>query len=88
MLAKMATILRACTKPLIKNQIIEQCNLSSSTYKRYMSLLQQNDLLDVCPAPGRRPGANPRHRVTYQTSRRGEQFLKAYDNIMTLVSEG
>jgi len=86
MLRKMAEILTFTTKPALKYQIQEHCQLSNRSCKEYITMLLKNGFLDVFPAIEKMPGPNSRHRVTFQTSHKGREFLKAYNRIIELLN--
>lgn len=87
MLEKIAEILTAAKNPTLKDPLRHACNLSSLTFNEYVTqLLLPHGLLDAYPAVNLRiPGPQNRHRMIYQTSQKGKEFLKRYNDLLTLL---
>lgn len=88
MLEKIAEILTVVKQqPTLKDHIISKCTLSSSTFNQYIKLLLENGLLDAYPAVNLKhtPGPKNHRRTIYQTSQKGKEFLKQYQNLVTLL---
>lgn len=87
MLEKIADILTLARKPVLKDHIIRKCNLNSSDFSKYVTQLLQGGLLNAYPAINLKhvPGRKTRHRMIYQTSRKGRLFLKRYNELLMLL---
>jgi len=85
MLEKIATILAVATKPALKSHIIAKCTLVDNQV-RYITELVEAGLLDAYPAIDLKlPGPRNHHRMVYQTSRKGKEFLKQYNDLVRLL---
>jgi len=85
-LEKIAEILTVARKPMLKHPLLSACNLPSGS--KYVQKLVQWELLDIYPAVGSKfSGRRTRHRMLYQTSQKGELFLKLYKGLTSLMSE-
>jgi predicted transcriptional regulator len=88
MLEKIAEILSATKKPLLKSQIMYKCKLPSATANLYLQQLIQSGLLDAYPADTKHlSGPKLNNRVVYQTSRKGIEFLERYRQLVALMEE-
>jgi len=85
---KIAEILTATKQCALKHHIIQKCHLSNESFDQYIHQLLQYGLLNAYPAIDLRHVAGPktRHRMIYQTSRKGQQFLMIYDPLMQLLT--
>jgi len=86
-LEKIAEILTLAKQPILKDHIMRKCNLSSLLYERYINQLLELGLLDVYPAIDLKGVRGPKshHRMIYQTSQKGLEFLKRYRELLTLL---
>lgn len=84
-----ADILKAAEKSVLQDHIIIKCNLSTKQSKEYIPLLIQKGLLNAFPLGHMRhiPGRQNRHRMTYQTTKTGKQFLRLYAEMSALVEK-
>jgi predicted transcriptional regulator len=83
---KVVQILEVTRQPVLKCHITGKCNLSSFTFTNYISLLLQSGLLNAYPAIDLRLVGRPtRRRMIYQTSIKGKEFLKRYNDLLTLL---
>jgi predicted transcriptional regulator len=84
MLEKIAEILTKAKIPTLKHPLMHACSLSHLTFDKYiMQTLLPSGLLDIYPAVNLRiPGRNNHHRLIYQTSQKGMEFLKRYNALM------
>ena len=86
MMEKFAEILIVAKQPALKNHIMRKCNLNSVRFNKYISQLLESGLLDTYPALDRHmPGPKTRHRMIYQTSKKGLEFLERYKELLTLL---
>lgn len=86
MLEKVAAILEVAKQPVLKDHIMTKCDLSSLTFNKYMTILLQNGLVNAYPALDlHMPGRKTRHRMIYQTSQKGTEFLKKYNELLSLM---
>jgi predicted transcriptional regulator len=87
-LEKIAEILSAAQKPLLKSQIMQKCQMCSAYANVYFKQLIQSGLLDIYPADTKHlTGSKLNRRVVYQTSRKGIEFLKCYEQLIALMSQ-
>jgi predicted transcriptional regulator len=84
MLEKTAKILTLAKQPVLKDHIIRKCALSSLQYERYINQLLEAGLLDAYPAINLK-GRKNHHRMTFQTSNKGLEFLKRYAELLRLL---
>ena len=84
-----ANILKVAEKDALKSHITSKCRLTSEKTKEYIQLLLTKGLLNAFPLGHVRhvPGRPNRHRMTYQTTEIGKQFLKKFAEISALVEE-
>jgi predicted transcriptional regulator len=86
MLEKIAEILSAAKKPLLKSQIGYKCKLPSASANIYLQQLVESGLLDAYPADTKHlSGPKLNSRVFYQTSRKGFDFLNSYRRLIALM---
>ena len=85
-LEKIAKILTVATKPALKSHIMEKCTLIACQC-HYIDQLVEAGLLDAYPAIDLKHTSGPknRHRMIYQTSNKGLEFLKRYNELLTLL---
>lgn len=85
---KIAEILTAAKQCALKHHIIQKSHLSNESFDQYIHQLLQYGLLNAYPAIDLHYVAGPktRHRMIYQTSRKGRQFLMIYDPLMQLLT--
>jgi predicted transcriptional regulator len=87
-LEKIAEILSAAKKPVLKSQIMYKCKMSTASANIYLQLLIQSGLLDAYPPDTKRlRGPKLNRRVVYQTSRKGFEFLNRYQRLVALMEE-
>jgi len=74
-------------KPVLKDHIIQKCGLSSPSVRTYLTKLLEAGLLDAYPAINLKhtPGRKTHRRMIYQTSKKGKDFLKQYNDLLTLL---
>ena len=84
---KFAEILTVAKQPALKSQIIQKCGLSNETFNQYIHRLLESGLLDAYPAIDLKHMSGPKshHRMVYQTSKKGMEFLKRYNELLTLL---
>lgn len=88
MLEKIAEILSATKKPLLKSQIMQKCKLTTVSVNIYLEQLIRNGLLDAYPADTTHlSGPKLNNRMVYQTSRKGIEFLECYKRLIALMEE-
>jgi predicted transcriptional regulator len=88
MLEKVAEILSAAKKPLLKSQLMYRCKLPSAAANIYLQQLIQSGLLEAYPADTKHlSGPKLNSRVFYQTSRKGFEFLNRYRRLIALMEE-
>jgi predicted transcriptional regulator len=87
MLEKIVEILTVARQPVLKCHIMSKCAFSSRTFRPYITLLIQSGLLDAYPAIDLRLSGHPttRHRMIYQTNKKGMEFLKRYNELLMLL---
>jgi len=68
-------ILSICMDGAIKTRVVYQANLNFKTVEPYLDLLVKNNLLEV---------QNGKKKL-YETTKKGENLLKAMDNVNRLV---
>lgn len=68
-------ILSVCMDGAIKTRVVYQANLNFKTVEPYLDLLVKNNLLEVQHGK----------KKLYETTRKGENLLKAMDNVNRLV---
>ena len=90
-----ANILNATEKDVLKDHILQKCNMSRQQFDKYIELLLQNGLVDAFPAVELRavkfnsyhmPGAKNKRRMIYHISEAGKQFLTLYSELSALVN--
>ena len=82
MMRKIAEILTVAKYPILKDNIKHKCRMSSTSIEIYLKHLLEAGLLDAYPAIDLRLSGRPsKHRMTYQTSRKGQLFLRKLDEI-------
>jgi predicted transcriptional regulator len=87
-LEKIAEILSATKKPMLKSQIKFKCKLPSAAANIYLQQLILSGLLDAYPADTKHlSGPKLNSRVVYQTSMKGIEFLNQYQQLVALMSE-
>jgi predicted transcriptional regulator len=86
MLEKIAELLTVATKPVLKSRIMEKCTLATRQL-HYIDQLVEAGLLDAYPAIDLKHISGPknRRRMVYQTSVKGKEFLKRYNDLLTLL---
>jgi len=72
----LAEILKNLREPTCWTNIMSQCNMSSKQSGRYLSLLRSSDLVRIDTTT---------QKVTYQRTEAGQEFLKHYSEIVTLL---
>ena len=83
---KFAEILIVAKQPALKNHIMRKCNLNSVRFNKYISQLLESGMLNAYPALDPHiPGPKTRHRMIYQTSTKGIEFLKRYNELLALM---
>ena len=84
---KIAEILTVAKQPCLRDHIICKCSFRSYTFKPYLNLLLENGLLDAYPVLNSKhlSGRPTKRRMTYQTSQKGLEFLKRYNELLTLM---
>ena len=88
MLEKIAEILSAAKKPLLKSQLMYKCKLPSASANIYLQQLIESGLLDAYPADTKHmPGPKLNSRVDYQTSKKGLEFLECYQQLVALLEK-
>ena len=87
LIEKIAEILTVAKQPCLKCHIKSKCGLSSYTFKPYLNLLLENGLLDAYPVLNSKhlSGRPTKRRMIYQTSQKGLEFLKRYNELLTLM---
>jgi len=86
MMDKFAEILTVAKQPALKQHIIQKCSLSNESFNNRIHQLLQSGLLDAYPALDlHTPGPKTRRRMIYQTSQKGKEFLKRYNELLTLL---
>jgi len=70
----MAEILRLCSKPQIKTQVMYGINLSWKMLQHYLSELQSLKLLEV-----------GKKSTTYITTSRGKEFVKKWEELQKFL---
>jgi len=84
MLEKIAEILTVARKPILKHPLMAACNLPGTS--KYIQRLVEWELLDVYPTVNQKLEGRPtRHRGTYQTSQKGEKFLRLYNALQKFL---
>ena len=68
-------ILSVCMDGAIKTRVVYQANLNFKTVEPYLDLLVKNNLLQVQHGK----------KKLYETTKKGENLLKAMDNVNRLV---
>jgi predicted transcriptional regulator len=87
-LEKIAEILSATKKPMLKSQIMYKCKLPSAATNIYLQQLILSGLLDAYPADTKHLGGPKLNsRMTYQTSTKGIEFLNRYRQLVALMEE-
>lgn len=83
----MAEILTVAKRPVLKDHIIHKCGLSSLQRDRYLNILLEAGLLDAYPAIDLKHVGGPktRRRMICQTSQKGLEFLKRYNELLSLM---
>jgi len=83
-----ARILTVATKPSLKNHLVEKCGLGFNQY-RYIEEVLEAGLLDAYPIVDFKGVSGPKdiHRMVYSTSKKGKDFLKRYNELMTLMQK-
>jgi len=72
----LAEILGNLRKPTCWTNIMSHCNISSKQSGRYLNLLRSSDLIRIDVTA---------RKVTYQRTEAGREFLKHYNEIVTLL---
>ena len=87
LIEKIAEILTVAKQPCLRDHIICKCSFRSYTFKPYLNLLLENGLLDAYPVLNSKhlSGRPTKRRMTYQTSQKGLEFLKRYNELLTLM---
>jgi len=86
MLEKIADILKTTEKPALRYHIVKRCSLSSKTFRAYITQLLEAGLLDAYPVvDSKLDGRQTTHRMIYQTSPKGMEFLKRYSELLSLM---
>jgi predicted transcriptional regulator len=87
MLEKIVDILTVAKNPILKWPLMRACSLSSLTFNKYVTQLLQRGLLDAYPAVNLKHTSGPKNhrRMIYQTSQKGLEFLKRYNELLTLL---
>lgn len=86
MLEKIAQILTVAQQPALQNHILVKCALSMARFKQYIAELLKAGLLDAYPTVNMKlPGRRGNNRMLYQTSRKGKEFLRLYNELASLL---
>lgn len=86
MLEKIAEILTVAKQPALKDQIMRQCKLTSHAFAVYTKPLIECELLRASPPLNLSLPGNPgKHRMIYQTTDKGIEFLKRYKALISLM---
>jgi len=87
LIEKIAEILTVAKQPCLKDHIICKCSFRSYTFKPYLNLLLENGLLGAYPVLNSKhlSGRPTKRRMIYQTSQKGLEFLKRYNELLTLM---
>lgn len=86
-LEKISQILNASLKPTTKYRIIVKCKLSTKSL-HYIEFLLEKGLLEGIPAANIKglPGRKSKDRMIYQTTSKGKELLKLYNEILKLLN--
>ena len=86
LMEKFAEILIVAKQPVLKDHIMRKCSLSTAYFDIYINQLLESGMLNAYPALDPHiPGPKTRHRMIYQTSTKGIEFLKRYNELLTLM---
>ena len=84
-----ANILTIAEKDVLESHIMLKCSLSPKQFDEYIQMLLETGLIDAFPVVNLRHMSEPknRRRMIFHTSKTGNQFLKLYSELYTLVNK-
>lgn len=84
---KIAQILTVAEKPVLQTRILVKCSLSTKMTRQYLRQLLDSRLLECYPTENMKglTGYKSKKRMIYQTSQKGKEFLRLYNELAALM---